>query len=509
MTSAGSRRSDGMRLATGMTTVAAASASFPTRATGLGVTLTWMVVACCFLAVATAYRRFAVDDAFITLRYVGNLLNGKGWVYNPGEHVNALTSPAHALLLAGVSWIIGEQADPSLVSATLIGICAVAAGVALHSKPSWRSGVTALSIVGMPIIWLTLGMEAPLQALSTIAVGSALSHACLKRDAVHTGLLLGLLVGVAAGARPEGALLLPMTVAVLLCVRRPSAATSAASVFALLASAWALFAWKTFGSILPSTLAAKQAQANVGIWSHSEPFLLEVLRVVPAWPIVLVLAALGGRDAWCALSRPEPATRRAAITLLLIASFGVVQCVSYTMLQPAIYGWYCVPLALGLNLAAARGCTAAWSGPPRAWLRFFVIAGAIVAMAWSTRRLWRHPKSYRLSSEYAQAGVWLRNHAAPHDAVAAAEIGYLGFESRRRIIDVYALIHPESIAAWAANPMWWEQRRPRWIIYHLPTWLGEPSSEDAVRGGCLEQHRIKVDAVANEQIVISQCTWPF
>ncbi len=35
-----------------------------------------------------------VDDAYTTFRYARNLVNGLGFVYNPGEHVLGTTTPA-------------------------------------------------------------------------------------------------------------------------------------------------------------------------------------------------------------------------------------------------------------------------------------------------------------------------------------------------------------------------------------------------------------------------------
>src|SRR5215831_17336610 len=41
-----------------------------------------------------------IEDAYITLRYADNLAAGRGFVYNPGEHVLGTTTPLFTLLLA-------------------------------------------------------------------------------------------------------------------------------------------------------------------------------------------------------------------------------------------------------------------------------------------------------------------------------------------------------------------------------------------------------------------------
>ena len=47
-----------------------------------------------------AYRDFVHDDAYITLRYVRNLLAGDGLVWNPGERVEGYTSFGAVLAIA-------------------------------------------------------------------------------------------------------------------------------------------------------------------------------------------------------------------------------------------------------------------------------------------------------------------------------------------------------------------------------------------------------------------------
>ena len=47
-----------------------------------------------------AQRAWLCDDAFISLRYAGNLARGDGLVYNVGERVEGFTNLLWTLLLA-------------------------------------------------------------------------------------------------------------------------------------------------------------------------------------------------------------------------------------------------------------------------------------------------------------------------------------------------------------------------------------------------------------------------
>jgi len=65
----------------------------------------WFIWVECALVLALALVKLRIvnDDAFITLRYAHNLIHGRGFVYNPGEHVFGLTNPLLALLQAATS----------------------------------------------------------------------------------------------------------------------------------------------------------------------------------------------------------------------------------------------------------------------------------------------------------------------------------------------------------------------------------------------------------------------
>lgn len=45
-----------------------------------------------------ANRAFYRDDAYMTLRYARNLIDGAGMAWNPGEHVQGYTNFLHPML---------------------------------------------------------------------------------------------------------------------------------------------------------------------------------------------------------------------------------------------------------------------------------------------------------------------------------------------------------------------------------------------------------------------------
>ena len=84
--------------------------------------------------------------------------------------------------------------------------------------------------------------------------------------------------------------------------------------------------------------------------------------------------------------------------------------------------------------------------------------------AWTARTFGTPPDPrYPL---YATIGRWVAAHSAPDAAVAAAEIGFLGWESRRRVVDLVGLVSPGALAAReAGEPAEWLLReRPRFVV---------------------------------------------
>jgi arabinofuranosyltransferase len=86
-------------------------------------------------AVAGAYWRWMVDDGFIYLRVVQQLRNGNGPVFNPGERVEAFTSPSWLALLT-----IADVVTPVRLEwlAIGLGVACSAAGLALAMAGSAR-----------------------------------------------------------------------------------------------------------------------------------------------------------------------------------------------------------------------------------------------------------------------------------------------------------------------------------------------------------------------------------
>ena len=80
-------------------------------------------------AASLLFFPFTVDDAFIVARYALNARDLGQWVFNAGEHVSAMTSPLHGLVLLGLSFVAADPIPVYKGVALLVVVTAFAATV--------------------------------------------------------------------------------------------------------------------------------------------------------------------------------------------------------------------------------------------------------------------------------------------------------------------------------------------------------------------------------------------
>ena len=95
---------------------------------------------------------FLCDDAFISFRYVRNLLEGHGLVFNPGEYVEGYSNFLWVLELAALWGAVGlrpEHTAPWLSVACTVGTLAAMLG--------WVARLPGLQQRGL-VAWMALGL---------------------------------------------------------------------------------------------------------------------------------------------------------------------------------------------------------------------------------------------------------------------------------------------------------------------------------------------------------------
>jgi len=168
------------------------------------------------------YRPFFADDSFIALRYVWRLLHGRGLTWTDGERVEGYSDLLWVLLVAAGGLFSKELIGVSRTTGILTTVLAVLAVVYAYRPRRLGDAVPALvgglaMVLTSPVVaWSIGGLEQPLLG-ALVAWATVLSYRLadgLADDRTAPG--VGVLLGLAAITRPDGALFTVTTCAGLL-----------------------------------------------------------------------------------------------------------------------------------------------------------------------------------------------------------------------------------------------------------------------------------------------------
>ncbi|MDW8325885.1 MAG: hypothetical protein RMK99_04900 [Anaerolineales bacterium] len=427
-----------------------------------------------------------IDDAFITFRYARNLLDGLGFVYNAGEPVLGTTTPLYTLLMAALAGLTGWRDFPWL--ALIVNAPADAITCLLLLRLGHT--LTGHSAVGLAaaLLWAVAPMSV------TFAIGGMETSVFI--------LLLVLSADLYLGGRYRGAAF----VAALLLLTRPDGVLFAgllgldlvwrswraqrnvpwreAAIFLLTLTPWVLFAWWTFGSPIPHSVAAKTEAYRLDAGSalirliqhYSTPFF-ENEFLGRGWQLAGVFVYL-----FLTLTAGLNASRRDTRTWPL-ALYPWLYFIVFAAANPLIFRWYLAPplpffflfILSGLwqlaehfsrllmrfrpQLSTLNLQSATFFLPPSLFLlpsSFFLFTSLA---AWTLRPdhgpQWPAPQMawHALELLYTEVGKDMAGQVAPQRTViAAGDIGALGYYSDAQMLDTVGLISPQATAYFPLDP---------------------------------------------------------
>ncbi len=410
-------------------------------------------------------RGHELDDSLIYARYLQNLITGNGLVYNPGEYVNGLTSPLFAWLSIVPAVVSGDARVGIMWVSVLAALGTVYVTyrilVSIVADPRIAALVTLLS-ASSGITYINLGMET---SLFTFIVGLCIVlYFKDKFDLLGIGLALAILT------RPEAVFLVPaMALNSWIYNRRwPDYRCFIAPT--LVVSLQLLFNAIYFGSILPTSGVAKIAQGSSGDWGQNvflENLFLaflygfgepgQLLFLGYYWiPILLVVLSI------FAVFLPQ-ARQYLMVSFLFLftyTSFFV------TFNIPSQWWYYAIYFTI----------FSTWIVLGIFWIyiQFFSsirTSFLIICVGFFSALLaWQEPKilalhGSTLREDYKQFGLWIAENTDAEASVALAEIGTVGWYSKRRIIDMLGLVS-EYNADFVADGDY-----ESWLQWHIPDYI--------------------------------------
>ncbi len=200
---------------------------------------------------------FIQDDAYISFRYVANLLNGHGLVYNIGERIEGFTNFGWVIYTAligalGADYILWSRITGLLCGMGIILLTFLMARHLFEDTDPWLSLLPAYLVAVNPALayWSPAGLETAAFALTVLS-----SLYCY----VTRSRWLVLPVVLAVWIRPEGAFVagLLMLVEAITERRLPIYTGRMVGLAFILSLPFAAFKLLYYGSILPNPFYAK------------------------------------------------------------------------------------------------------------------------------------------------------------------------------------------------------------------------------------------------------------
>jgi len=392
---------------------------------------------------------YLMEDALITMRYAQNIAHGKGFVYNPGEHVLGTTTPFYTIILAGVE-VLGLGAlrfGPILnLICALLSILLIFLWLTDRGRP--KVGVLAAAFVGLcpKFIFISIGgMETGLYVLASTVSLYAIStkRYGIAAVALSTTILI----------RPDGLLLALAMLCWYILVQRAIPWRLVAISTAVLIP-WIVFATLYFGSPIPNSVTAKlvaYGQCTSLLTSTERVFTTVWKGLFGPW--IGALVGLGFLVGCCDAVRRKRRLLVAAIWVVLhfaamalsrptrffpwyfvapIAAYGVVSALGIASLAQAVSGVLVSSLGRkGHRLASAAA--------------ILTLLASLVALTASLQDQYGQVADWA-SYERTQRrviGDWLRENTPPNSTVLLEPLGYIGYYSQRHIMDLVGLVSPQ------------------------------------------------------------------
>jgi hypothetical protein len=385
------------------------------------------------------------DDAYITLRLAENLAQGRGMVFNPGEHHYICTNPLWCLLIAAGRFVVRDTAlAATLLSAFFIVVLAIeVVRLGAETRFGARAGVLgATFLLTNPVFLLTARSGIELSLYMTLIVVTSRWLAQRRFTAATTAAAFLMWV------RFDGVTLFATAVGLALFAhraelrRRPGRLLLQLAPAAAVALAYVVFGLAVFHDVVPVSVRAKALTAPrpfsedwaYGAFAIAREFGKTVIGrsaywYVAATPAVVmpVLALVGVR---ALVSRRDPAL----VPLLVLTAVHVLAYVASGTGYTTNFPWYFAPVLAATSLVAGVGVAWPLERLGERWPTARIFAHA-------TTLLWFAASMYSLREDalalqhhgndrerlYATGAVWAGAHFGKGDVVAANEIGAIGY----------------------------------------------------------------------------------
>lgn len=423
------------------------------------------VVVLIFYISAAMHFAYTPDDTYIYLQFAKNIVEGNGFAFNAGESTYGVTSPLWVLLISaggllGIDLYMAAKILDLVFSNLALVIVFLLAFEVIGDHLGALCAALSFSVNIWFLRWAGTGMETSFAVLLLVLT----IRYCLKNEYLLAIVFAALLTL----ARPEAWLL---TFLILVDVflnsldkkRGVKMAAALSLVYASLLAPWFIYAYSTFGTIVPNTALAK-----AGLGFHLDDFawtftdVIKTLAVSDGVPL-----AIGAVGFLVVLMRQKSLVRIDNLTgiesgdkpisnaqwlkfnfvpLVWIAALPIMYVLTGTNVISR-YLLLIIPVIVVYAFAMLRRVLAIWQ---KEHYRFVLSVG-LTALILGQNQFVFYTKvtpSIQAFSEGMQEcfipiGKWLKANTDEEAVVFVPDIGAIGYYSDRKICDAAGLVSPE------------------------------------------------------------------
>lgn len=405
--------------------------------------ITWVILAGTTYIFFSIYGNVAQDDAYITYRYARNLAMGNGFVYNIDEWVLGTTTPLYTILLALIASL--TKLDVVRVSTILSGICLwVSSGILYElgrSSDHTSSFFLSLIFLTNPFLRNFIGMESYLLLCFILLTVWAYRRNKLLLASVCNGLLILVRYEM---------IFLSVIIGIWETIKKRKLPYWLIPGYGLVFG-WLLYATLVFRSPIPLSASAKLLAPRISFLFGGAVYWYQTLNENPAFFLSVIIFLTGAFG----IILSKKSTREYKIILV----FAIVYLVIASLFAGS-FPWYYAPLVPGFAIIVIVGIEvlsdflklnrfkkkAANNHGLR--LNLTVILSIMVIMIQSTYWV-KDFQAFRgkIGDDryviYKPVSDWLNENASSQHSIATFEIGYIGYFTDMKIIDLAGLVTPE------------------------------------------------------------------
>jgi len=420
--------------------------------------------------------RFPNDDQFILYRYVENIVNGHGFVYNIGEHVLASTTPLFTLISSFFKYLLPFLSVPTVVAG--LNIIFLSLSSVFFYKVSRFFISNKFSLIATFLFAISMaktipeGMETPLFLLMLFSF----IYTIFSKKYITSSVLLSLTILT----RPDAGLIAVIAFIYWVCLLGWKQAFKLTGICILMAMPWLVFSTLYFGSPIPQslttklnadsmlnierTLALKVQTSNMSriYWGKlfdPDNILLQIIfNLIPF--LILSLVAV-----WKKINKEN----------WILFVIPIVYFISFSISNPIMYPWYISQMEPLWILVSFIGLISLLNYIKNNFIKIIIVLiiliGPVVSWVKITTTLNQGSKI-----SLFKAAQYINENKKEEDTVGLGNIGIVGYITKLHLIDFYGLVSPDSLRFYPIIDDCKEEKKlyvipPEIIKYTKPNWI--------------------------------------